>query len=217
MSVRKKEGRAEMIAFFVGLLTGFLICIPMGPINIWVINICLQKSAARALSIALGGSLMDFSYFLVAISGLSFVEFGEKTIYGLKIAGLSFILVLGIKEFFSNVTPIKKCLKKDTPATLLAGFFLGIVIYISNPTVIITMTGLGVFLKGLEIFDFNQVNIMLVSMGLFIGSFLWFVFLVKAIDRYEEMIRERYLNYITKLSGVLMIGFSLFMGQKLYF
>lgn len=193
-------------------MIGFLMCIPIGPINVWVVNTYIRRGAMQALSIALGGSLMDLAYFYVILSGISLVTFSDDTIFYLKIAGISLIFLMGIKELFSKMQIVEEIKPERSPSKLMAGFIMGVVIYTSNPTLIVTMTGLGAFVKSLELFIFNQINIALVSVGLMLGSFLWFVFLVAVVKRYEATIRDRYLNKFTKISGALMILFSIYMG-----
>ncbi len=205
-----------MIAFTIGLFIGFLMCIPIGPINVWVINTHLKKSAARALSIAFGGSLMDVIYFFIILSGLSLIEIDQKITFIMKAAGIVIIFLLGLKELLSKNSQIQETTKRETPQGVAKGILLGIVIYTSNPALVLTMTGLGAFVKSLELFVFNQLNIILISIGLGIGSFLWFVFLIKVVDRFKEAIRNKYLNYFSRISGGLMIGLSLFMGYRLY-
>jgi threonine/homoserine/homoserine lactone efflux protein len=206
-----------MIAFSVGLFIGFLMCIPIGPINVWVINTYLKKSSTRALSIAFGGSLMDLCYFYLILSGLSFFTLDPKITMILKSVGIVFIFILGVKEIINKTIEVNKVSEGETPKGILKGILLGILIYTSNPTLILTMAGLGTFVKSLELFKFNQLNIILISIGLSLGSFLWFIFLIKIVERYKETIRNKYLNYLSRVSGVLMIGLSLFMGQRLYF
>jgi threonine/homoserine/homoserine lactone efflux protein len=205
-----------MIAVSIGLFIGFLMCIPIGPINVWVINTHLKKSAARALSIALGGSLMDVIYFYIILSGLSLIEIDQKVTFMFKAAGIIIIFLLGFKELLSKNNQIQESSKRETPQGIAKGILLGVVIYTSNPALVLTMTGLGAFVKSLELFVFNQLNIILISIGLGIGSFLWFVFLIKVVDRFKEAIRNKYLNYFSRISGGLMIGLSLFMGYRLY-
>ncbi|PJB53510.1 MAG: lysine transporter LysE, partial [Bdellovibrio sp. CG_4_9_14_3_um_filter_39_7] len=52
-------------------------CIPVGPINVMVINTQIKSSSQNALAIALGGSLMDVVYFMIILSGLSMFDFSE--------------------------------------------------------------------------------------------------------------------------------------------
>ena len=206
-----------MIALLVGILTGFLMCIPIGPINVWVININLKKSKAEALSIALGGSVMDLIYFLIILNGLNLFNFSESLIFNLKLIGIILIFIIGIKELFTKSNPTAIQERKATKKGIIGFFILGVIIYTSNPTLILTMTGLGAFIKSLELFQMTLLNISLVSTGLALGSFLWFFVLVEFVEKYKEKIINKYLSYFSRISGGLMIGLSLFMGHQLYF
>jgi len=205
-----------MIALFVGLIIGFLMCIPIGPINVWVINTHLKKGPISALSIALGGSIMDFIYFFIILSGLSLIKVNEDVMIYFKTFGIGLIFILGIKELLtSHVEFDESSLKKETPKGIVASLVLGVILYTSNPTLIVTMTGLGAFVKSLGYFTISLFNSVLVSFGLALGSFFWFVFLVKVVERYQEKIKTKYYKYFVKVSGGLMVGFSLFMGRAL--
>ena len=91
-----------MTAFVIGVVTGFIMCIPIGPLNIWVINTCLKKGGARALSVACGGSIMDAIYFYVILSGLSFIQMSEKFVFYFQLAGVLFIFYMGNERDFSQ-------------------------------------------------------------------------------------------------------------------
>ncbi len=204
-----------MIALVIGLVIGFLMCIPIGPINIWVINTFIRRGAAQALSIAVGGSLMDFIYFYVILSGISLFTISDQAIFYFKAGGIALIFLLGLKELLSKAKEVEVKDTAQSPARLASGFFLGVIIYTSNPTLIITMTGLGTFVKSLELFDLSRLNIFLTSLGLALGSFAWFGLLVFVTAKYESKIRDKYLGKFVKLSGGLMVALSLFMTFKL--
>ena len=204
-----------MIALAIGLVIGFLMCIPIGPINIWVINTFIRRGASQALSIALGGSIMDFIYFYVILSGISLFTISDNAIFLFKSAGIALIFILGVKELVSKAKEIEVKQSSQSPVRLASGFILGVIIYTSNPTLIITMTGLGAFVKSLQLFELSQLNIFLASIGLAIGSYVWFVLLVFVTAKYEFKIRDRYLSKFVKISGGLMVALSLFMTFKL--
>lgn len=212
-----------MIAILVGFLIGFLMCIPIGPINIWVINTYLNYSQRKALAIALGGSVMDFVYFFIILSGLSFVSFSTQLILGFKALGIILIIILGIKELLTKrvtsedmeLKPVKEDLKSRLMKGVFSFFILGIVLYTANPTLIVTMTGLGAFVKSSELFHFDQMNIFLVSLGLALGSYIWFVFLLYIVKKFEEVIRNKYLHKFTQICGALMLVLGLYMGGRL--
>ena len=206
-----------MTALVIGMVIGFVMCIPIGPLNLWVINTYLKRSASRALSVAFGGSVMDAIYFYVILSGLSFIKMSEKIVFCFQLFGILFIFGWGVKELMTKKVVIAEVRGKEGPKGLIAGLVTGMFVYTSNPTLILTMTGLGAFVKSLELFPFHQRNIVGVSLGLGLGSFLWFVFLVKVVERFRESIKNKYLPCFGRVCGGLMVGLALLMTHRLYF
>lgn len=204
-----------MIAFFVGLTIGFLMCIPIGPINVWVIHTYLKKGVPHAFSIALGGSLMDFIYFFTILTGLSFVTYSEDFGTNLQLFGIGFIFILGLVELSRKYEGIALGKADNSAHKLLGSVLIGIVLYTSNPTLVLTMTGLGAFVKSLGLFDATALNNGLVSIGLAVGSASWFLFLLAMLKRYEGAVKARLLLF-NKASGVLMVLLSLFMSVRIY-
>lgn len=205
-----------MIAFLVGLIIGFLMCIPIGPIGVWVIHTYLKKGFPHAYSIALGGSLMDFIYFFTIMTGLSFVTYSIDFGKNLQLLGIGLIFILGIIEIARKYEGITLQTVDNSTHKLLGSVVLGVVLYTSNPTLVLTMTGLGAFVKSLGYFDNTALNNLLVSIGLAVGSATWFLFLIGMLKRYEETVKSRLLTVFNKAAGVLMVLLSLFMSARLY-
>lgn len=210
---------ALSISALTGLLTGFVMCIPIGPINVWVIQTVVKKGKLEACTLALGGSAMDSLYFYAILSGLSFLTFSPSLVFGLKILGTVLILALGVSELLKARTLQEgdiTTVRKKANILGLGGFFiLGVILYTSNPTLIVTMTALGAFIKSLKLFQFTQLNIASLSLGLGLGSFLWFFFLSIIVQKFESAIRNKYLKKFTQVSGLLMVILALFMGAKI--
>jgi threonine/homoserine/homoserine lactone efflux protein len=200
-----------LLPFFVGFLVGLVMCIPVGPINIMVMNIQLKKNSPLLSSmVALGGSVMDFIYFFVILSGLKFVTFSSTTRFYFSLLGSFLIFILGAKDLFfkpkNEVTPSSiHNLPSPSAQRLFSYFILGIIIYTSNPTLILTMTALGAYIKGLQLFQLENLNVFLLSFGLALGSLTWFLFIIKLTIKFQDKIRERYLPQITKISGFFLI------------
>lgn len=206
-----------IMALLIGVITGFLICIPVGPINVWVINTLIKHNFRSAFSIALGGSLMDFIYFMVILTGLSLFHFSPGAILGLKVAGVVFLFAFGLKEILVKKQNFKldESLEKKIPHA--AGFFLmGMAIYSSNPTLIASMSGIAAIIKSWTMFDFNFLNYFLLSLGLAIGSASWFFLLLKIVIKYQNKIPERFFINFSRVCGALIVIFSLYMALNVY-
>ncbi|MBC7713272.1 MAG: LysE family transporter [Rhizobacter sp.] len=205
-----------MIALLLGITIGFVMCIPVGPINVWVVNTLLKHNFRSAFSIALGGSLMDFSYFMVILTGLSLFTFSHKTSIILKVVGVLFLFIFGVKEIL-NKKQIEDHAEDDKKHPNVTGFFLlGVLIYTSNPTLIATMTGLAAVIKSWKAFDFNYINYFLLSFGVAVGSASWFYFLLKMVQKYEDRLPKKFFLNFGRVSGVLILIFSLIMAFNVY-
>lgn len=207
-----------MIALLVGLIIGFLMCIPVGPINVWVINTLLKHNFKSAFAIALGGSLMDFIYFLLILTGLSFFTFSSQTSLVLKIIGVLFLFGFGLKEVLSKQASFEVKNPNLTQSnSKLTGFFLvGVLIYTSNPTLIATMSALAAVIKSWKVFEFTFSNYFLLSFGVSVGSACWFFVLLKLVQKYQERIPQKFYVNFSRSSGVLIILFSLIMAFNVY-
>lgn len=204
-----------LTAFALGMLTGILICIPIGPINIWVIQTYLKKGMSQALAIAAGGSLMDFVYFMLILSGLSFVSFSSRWSYWPKLAGILLILFLGVKELFIKEEEIDSEVKMVERGKVGRYFLLGVILYTSNPTLVLTMSGLATLIKSMTLFANTKMNYFLLSLGLGLGSFTWFLLLVLFIKRHREKILKNYLCRFSQISGILMLALGTWMLLKM--
>jgi len=206
-----------IMALFVGIITGFLMCIPVGPINVWVINTLIKHNFRSAFSIALGGSFMDFVYFMVILTGLSLFNFSPKTILILKVVGVLFLFVFGLKELLVKKQNFKLDESVERKIPHVAGFFLmGVGIYSSNPTLIATMSALAAVIKSWNFFDYSFLNYFLLSLGLAIGSATWFYLLLKIVIKYQNRIPERFFINFSRACGALIVIFSLYMAFNVY-
>jgi threonine/homoserine/homoserine lactone efflux protein len=206
-----------LIALLTGLIVGFLICIPVGPINVWVVNTLIKRNFRSAFSIALGGSLMDFVYFMVILSGLSLFNFSAHTILVLKVVGVIFLFVFGLKELLVKKQNFNIDDEAEKKAPKAASYFLlGVLIYSSNPTLIATMSGLAAVIKSWKLFPNELANYFMLSLGLAFGSASWFYVLLKIVTRYQNKIPERFFINFSRACGALIVLFSLYMAFNVY-
>jgi len=206
-----------LIALSVGLIIGFLSCIPIGPVNVWVVNTMIKRDFNSAFAIALGGCLMDFIYFMVVLTGLSFFNFSSKVVLFFKIAGVAFLFLFGLKELIITTRKFNLNEQTETNKTTLIGFFiLGVMIYSSNPALIVSMSGLAAAIKSWNLFEYNLINYLSLSIGISVGSAVWFYLLLNIVKKYENKIPERiYVNF-SRGSGALIVIISLYMAFKAY-
>lgn len=212
-----KEG-ILVTALFIGIIVGFLICIPVGPINVLVVNTLIKRDFNSAFSIALGGSVMDFVYFIVILSGLSSLTFSPQTIVTLKVLGVVFLMGFGLKEilFVKKQTYYSSGSVEKSKSTIAGFFLLGVAIYASNPTLAVTMSGVATIIKSWNLFPNDLKNYFALSSGIALGTASWFYLLLKIISKHQNKIPENFFINFSRACGVLIVLFSLYLAFNVY-
>lgn len=206
-----------LLAYIVGLVVGFLICVPIGPMNMWVVNTLLKRNFISAFSIALGAATMDFVYFMIILSGLSLFNFSPQTMHVLKIIGVIFIFVFGIKEYSTkNVTFTMSPDDQEKMPKAHSYYLMGVLIYTSNPTLIASMTGVASVIKSWNLFNTNMNNNIALSLGISCGTALWFYSLLKIVSRHKHKIPEKFFLKFSKICGLFIIVSSIILAYKVY-
>ena len=81
-----------------GFITAFLLAIPVGPVNLTIINEGARRGRKWAILISLGATAMELIYCFIAFTGLaSFILTGKYMKPAMELFTFGFMLVLGIK------------------------------------------------------------------------------------------------------------------------
>lgn len=197
-------------------LIGFTAAATLGPIALVTIQRTLRQGRWIGLATGFGVALADGTYGLVGALGLSaLTQLLLEVQQVLAFAGGGILVYLGVRAFRSTVEKIQS---KDSPETGTQGI-LGaaasiFVLTLSNPVTImffssvysglmISETGLGrVSLAGSGLF----------ALGVFVGSFSWWVILVTVISAIRERFHVRQLGWLNKASGLAIAGFGLWVA-----
>ena len=91
------ELHSMLIAGLTGFVSGLLLCIPVGPINLIILNEGARRGFLWPFMIGLGATLMEVIYCFFAFTG--FASFFEKGLVkaAMDLCSFIFLLVIGIK------------------------------------------------------------------------------------------------------------------------
>ena len=193
--------------FLKGMIIGFSIAAPVGPIGILCINRTIASGMLAGLSSGLGAAVADAFYGCVAGFGLvSLSGFLISQKVAIHLVGGSFLLYLGVKTFCSA--------SKDKPIvdkarTLLRDFTSTFFLTLTNPATIISFVAIYASL-GVVDTKANYSDAMMVVGGVFLGSLLWWVILTLSISVIKHKLSEFTIHWINRGSGLILCGFGLF-------
>src|SRR5215469_8067871 len=88
---------AIFIAGLTGLISGLLLSIPVGPINLTILNEAAQRGFKWALLIGLGAMTMEVIYCFIAFTGFASFFTRGYVKAAMELFSFVFLLFLGIK------------------------------------------------------------------------------------------------------------------------
>src|SRR3990167_4409335 len=195
--------------FLKGLLIGFAIAAPVGPIGLLCIHRSLMSGFKMGLMIGLGTALADGVYGCVAALGLTSISslLISHQLWIRAIGGL-FLIYFGIKLFFTHA-PHKTQDKKFDKSVLHActtTFFLTL----TNPMTILSFIAIFAGL-GIGTLHSTYIQALMMVLGVVFGSALWWIILSGAVTFFlHKRIASSYLKIINRISGMTIIVFGIF-------
>jgi threonine/homoserine/homoserine lactone efflux protein len=196
-----------------GILFGFSIAAPVGPIGILCIRRTLGGGMASGFVSGLGAATADAIYGSIAAFGLTVISnflIGQQ--FYIHAIGSLFLLYLGGKTFRS--VPVNEStdgMNKGIFASYASTFFLTI----TNPMTIISFTavfaGLGAGSGKGDVLE----TVLLIA-GVFTGSTLWWLILSSGVSALRKKLDIQWMKWINRLSGMIIIGFALFNFYKMH-
>jgi len=193
--------------FLKGLVIGFSIAAPVGPIGILCIRRTLIQGRISGLISGLGAATADGFYGFTAAFGLTYIaNFLLSQQRLIHLFGGIFLLYLGWSTFHSP--PAEKpalAEEKGLLGNYLSTFFLTL----TNPATIISFGAIfaGVGLSSAE-GDYAAASSLV--LGVFLGSVLWWFLLSGGINFFHSKINKQGLHWINKISGLLISLLGLF-------
>ena len=196
-----------MFLWFKGIMIGFAIAAPVGPIGLLCIQRTLTRGRWSGVLSGLGAASADALYGCIAGFGLAALA-GLLRAWQteLQIVGGLFLLYLG-GQTWRMPPAIAPAQAQPTRVGLLGDYLSTLALTLTNPVTILAFlaifAGLGL---AAEQQDFIAAA-WLVS-GVFLGSLLWWLFLAGAVGLVRGRLTPKRLRWVNRASGILIAGFG---------
>lgn len=188
-----------------GLIIGFSIAAPVGPIGVLCIRRTITEGRAHGLMSGLGAATADALYGCVAGFGLTFIsDFLISQQTSLRLIGGGFLCFLGIRTFLSK--PAEKA-ASATGNGIFNAYVSTFFLTVTNPMTIFSFAaifaGFGVGSAG-----GSYVSAAILVLGVFIGSVLWWLVLSGSVSMFRAKFTSAGLQWLNRISGIILTGFG---------
>jgi len=192
-----------------GILTGFVIAAPVGPIGVLCIRRTLSGRYLLGLITGLGAGLADTFYGAVAGFSLAGVaDFIKNNDFYLRFFGGILLGWLGFSIF--RTPPRHSALEKKDEGNLFHGFTSAFFLTVSNPITLLVFAAVFAAMGISPVNDsLSQASILV--FGVFIGACSWWFSLSTAVYLMHHKFSDKQLLWINRSSGVMLIGFAIYM------
>jgi len=203
-----------------GFFSALLLAIPVGPVNLTIINEGARRGFKWAVLITLGATTMEVIYCFIAFTGLaSFLLTGEFIRAAMELFSFVFMLALGIKFLMAKSVNIQLSATTDRIEAQLeqklhprSAYMTGFVRVLANPGVMV-----GWFVLAANFISRSWVTPelsgrMACVVGVGLGTILWFLVLAFSSSRGLRKFSEKTLLKIEHWSGVALLIFALLDG-----
>ena len=194
-----------MEVFLRGLLIGFSIAAPVGPIGVLCIRRTLAEGRLAGFLSGIGAASADMFYGAVAAFGLTAVQdllLGQSG--WLRLVGGIFLLALGVRIFLAKPAEREA---KTSHGGLLGAYISTFFLTITNPLTILSFLAIFAGLRLAETNgDYGSATLMV--LGVFLGSAAWWLTLSAGVSLFRDKFTPALLTWVNRLAGAIIFAFG---------
>ena len=196
----------DLILFIKGIVAGFIIAAPVGPVGILCIQRTLSKGMLMGLAPGVGGAVADMIFGGVAAFGLTFIaDFLLRHDQWMRLGGGILLLILGMHGLLkqhAKMTPAPPSVS-GAAGDAVSAFLLTV----TNPMTILTFSP--VFLAvGAVVPKDDRPAAWTLILGVMVGSCIWWVMLCALTELFRRRVNSARIVIIHRVSAGLILFFG---------
>ena len=205
--------------FVIGMAAGAATGIPIGPVNVAVIDASYRHTFRRAIAIGLGGALADGLYSGLGVLGVTPVLRDYPSVPPIMYA-VSGIVLLVYGFLTARSQPVTPAAAPPTDQPLASasvamrkemwsGFSVGLLLIVLNPAAIVTW----VVIMGQIIPTGTRIEGLACAIGVMIGSFSWFALVAYLTQKGKHVLGDK-AAWIPRLVGIALMVYAVYLLAK---
>ncbi|MEC9081530.1 MAG: LysE family transporter [Verrucomicrobiota bacterium] len=205
------------MALGAGVLTGFVCAVPVGPINVAIMEEGIHSGRTRALIIAVGALLMEMIYCVIAFGGFANL-FDNPTVRATaELVSFLAVTFFGVRYLMTDAVTVqgkraRMIEQRLHPHTM---FWTGFVRVLVNPNVLLFWIMISAVLLANGTLQPAWQSRMSCAVGAGLGIAIWFLILVFGSVRVRNRFSDKTLVRFSQVSGFLLLILSVVIAVRL--
>lgn len=203
-----------IVALVTGFVTGFVVCLPIGPVNLTVINTALRKGFLSAFLVGCGAVSADMVYVSLALAGHASLPRDPRLLTVLRGVAVVAVAGLGVRNLLLKPEKFEAKAEKEAeqvnrrwhhPRSFLLGFLLAI----SNLGLLVLWATVTTALDSRDLVDMEiQASRWMCAIGVAIGAGTWFLTISWLVSRAHRRITPQALTWLARVCGMIFLVFA---------
>lgn len=212
-------GQPVLMFLVFGVLAGALTGVPIGPVNVAVIDAAYRHTMRRAIGVGLGGAIADAFYAGLGIIGVTPVLAKWPSVPPIlyAVSGIVLLIYGFLTARSQPVTPaVAEAPTSDSHAELIAkrelgqGMKVGVALIVLNPAAMVTwVVIIGQLLPTID----NNWEGLACAIGVLVGSFGWFALVAYLTHKGKHVLGDK-AAWIPRVVGIALMGYALWLLFK---
>jgi threonine/homoserine/homoserine lactone efflux protein len=196
-----------------GVLAGALTGVPIGPVNVAVIDAAYRHTLRRAIAVGAGGACADFLYSALGILGVTPMLRSYAVVSPILYA-VSGIVLLVYGFLTARSQPVAPAHHDAAPASareneLALGFKTGLLLILLNPAAIVTWVVITEQMAD-HLGTPTPISGVLCALGVMIGSFGWFSLVAHLTQRGKNVLGDK-AAWIPRIIGIALMVYAVYL------
>lgn len=204
--------------FLIGMIVSFIGSIPLGSINVSVLQVTLSRGAKAGMVFAIGATLVELVYSFIAIKFSAFLLSNQDVELYIQLVAIPAFVILSVYSFRKKVDEVEKeDMKVDSSENSTSNksnFFKGIFIGLVNPLQIPFWVAYGTYMLSNEWIKNDGFLLNFFISGIICGTFLLLTLVVVASNALDKKLNLNRFN-MDKIIGYVFLGLAIFQSLKL--
>jgi len=193
------------IYFVKGIVAGFIIAMPVGPVAIMCVHRTLIQGALYGYISGIGAAAGDTVFGAIAAFGLGFLAddlMAHNEIF--RLVGGAILCLLGVRGMFTRRLPDPAA---DDRRSYFGDGISAFFVTLTNPITLVSFAAVLAALNIHGVTDHLRWSISLTS-GVFTGAVAWWILLTTVTRGLRSRMTDKRLLWVTRATGALIILFG---------